>query len=279
MSLAGFWAEAYWRRAYGFRSTEYTTGYHRGQDLAGGFAKEVPALRSGAIVFVGRSSAIGFYIVVDVTGRPGPDRYDIYCHMFDGDARRGGFINAGERIGRLALEHERPGTSWKGAHLHHVVSEFPDAGWSVYRPTVDPRPIILAALATPAGGAGKPFDPEEDDMYTDDDRARDVLAADRAAACYAALFGPANINAPKITWAKPFGEPIGEAYYGLLDVTIATQNNIVKQSAAVAALTEAVRQLAAREPGSSGGVDMNAVQEAARKGAAEALSGLTLRAQ
>lgn len=91
-------------------------------------------------------------------------------------------------------------------------------------------------------------------------------------AVYAALFGPANLGVPKTTWARPFGEPTGEAYYGMFDVLIRTQALVAAQQGQLAALAEAVKQVA------GGGIDMKALEAAAEKGARDALGGLTLKA-
>lgn len=116
------------------------------------------------------------------------------------------------------------------------------------------------AGGSPAGGS------EEDDMFTDQDRAR-------LDATYAALFGPANVSAPKMTWAKPFGEEPGGAYYGALDIIIYNQALIGKLSGQLAGVAEAIAQLA----GTGGGVvDMAAIEAAAEKGAKDALGDLVL---
>lgn len=157
--LVEFWREVNWRRPYGFRSAEYGTGYHRGKDLAGGYAKPVYALTSGTIVKTGFSSNIGHYIVVD-TGRTGVERYEIYCHMFDGEGPKSGRINAGDWIGRLAVKGESTGSSWTGAHLHFVVTGFIDGAYNTNRTTINPDPYIISALTGTSGGGSVPFEPE-----------------------------------------------------------------------------------------------------------------------
>lgn len=100
-------------------------------------------------------------------------------------------------------------------------------------------------------------------------------------AVYAAVFGPANLHYPdgrpveKTTWAKPFGEAPGEAYYGLFDVVIYSQGLIAQNAGVLAGLKTAVAQLSA---GSGVTLDMAAIEAAAQRGAKEALSGLVLRA-
>ena len=165
--LVEFWREVNWRRPWGYRSTEYGTGYHRGKDLAGGYAKPVYALTSGNIVKTGFSSNIGHYIVVD-TGRAGDARYEIYCHMFDGAGPKSGYIKAGDYIGRLAVEGESTGSSWRAPHLHFVVTGYIDGAFNTKRVTLNPDPYILNALAGTSGGGSTPFDPTEDDLTAED---------------------------------------------------------------------------------------------------------------
>ncbi|MEV4777433.1 M23 family metallopeptidase [Microbacterium sp. LWH12-1.2] len=119
---------------------------------------------------------------------------------------------------------------------------------------------------TAAGG----FASEEDDMTPEQDR--------RLEAVYQALFGPANVPANttgKITWAKPYGEKPGEAFYGLLDVAIYSQQLSSQVAGVLAALQAAVAQLSA---GSGVALDMKAIEDAAERGARDALDGLTLTA-
>lgn len=69
--------------------------------------------------------------------------------------------------------------------------------------------------AVPAFEGVTPFDSEEeDDMFTDEDRAR-------LNAVYAALFGPKNVDAPELRWLSVDGAR--SARYGLLDIEINTQ--------------------------------------------------------
>lgn len=80
-----------------------------------------------------------------------------------------------------------------------------------------------ALLSGTAGGGGIPI--EEEDMTPDQSMKLDAV--------YAALFGPANLKIPKMTWTKPFGEAPGEAYYGVLDIDIRTQQLVAQVLAAV----------------------------------------------
>ena len=162
--FVAFWAESHWARAFGFYAPkDYTVAphRHRGQDISGGAPLEVPALRAGRVFSASRSANIGWFVVVEVLdafGRP-TGEYDAYCHLFEADSvRAGDTVVSGSRVARLAMENERPGSSWRGAHLHFVVSGSPDAAWNTKRAVIDPRPIIRAALAAASGsGTSTPF--------------------------------------------------------------------------------------------------------------------------
>lgn len=94
-------------------------------------------------------------------------------------------------------------------------------------------------------------------MFTDEDRRK-------TEAIYAALFGPANTGIELMTWKKPFGEALGSAYYGVLDILLGDRKVAAEMAAKVAALTTAVGQVAL------GDIDMAAVETAARRGAESA---------
>lgn len=72
---------------------------------------------------------------------------------------------------------------------------------------------LVTSLPVAAGSGETPF-PEEDDMFTDEDRAR-------LDAVYAALFGPVNVGGKELTWSSVDGPR--SARYGLLDIDINTQ--------------------------------------------------------
>jgi len=120
-----------------------------------------------------------------------------------------------------------------------------------------------------AGLDQHPFDPEEDDMYTQQDR-------DRANAVYAAIFGNSNITGQptETIWRDPWGHK-ESTRYGLLPIDIHTQALVSQLIGQVSALTALVQQTAT--PGQQ--IDMKVIADAAEKGAKEALSGLTLAAR
>lgn len=178
-----FWAESRWNRPgvrpYGFRSTAYTTGLHRGQDAPAGDwgTYPIPAIRAGRVVATYRTTALGWIVVVDAGQGVGAFRFDCYCHLAQQDAAAlGATLRAGDSVGRAAREWEAPGivgVTWLGMHIHLVISTVVRGGDSVYAPTTDPRPIIRAALGgSPASGGSTPY--EEDDMQADE---REALMA------------------------------------------------------------------------------------------------------
>ncbi|MCZ4301273.1 hypothetical protein [Microbacterium oxydans] len=89
--------------------------------------------------------------------------------------------------------------------------------WHWELPNVRQYPIVRSLPAT-AGNQS-----EEDNMNAEQDR--------RLEAVFQAVFGAANVPANetgKITWAKPFGEKGGEAYYGIFDVLLDIQKRLGK---------------------------------------------------
>ncbi|MEO2132742.1 hypothetical protein [Microbacterium sp.] len=128
----------------------YAKGYHRGEDLqALGSSDQIPVLRSGSVVAAYRLSLTGFSVAIDA----GNGQFDIYCHLFEDDAVKSGWLSSGDRVARMAAANESPGTAWGGRHVHFVVSDNAFGASSSYA-DFDPRPIIVAALAN--GGVSGP---------------------------------------------------------------------------------------------------------------------------
>ncbi len=230
----------------------YAKGYHRGEDIAtGGDVANVPALPGGTIVAAGRSRLIGFFvaIVYDLW----PTVVFVHCHLFEGTARTGGRVQAGEVFARTAGMGESPGAI-DGPHLHLVATTHSDGGYNTDRPDFDPKPYIEQALTT-----------LEDDMFTNEDRAR-------LDATYAGVFGARSLGpaSDKLTWTNADGTDQA-SQYGLLPIVIYNQALIADLAGKIAGVTKAVEQLAKTGGGS---VDPGIIEEAASKGAADALGGL-----
>lgn len=158
-----FWALASLGREYGFLSSDYAGGWHRGQDVPGvvpgrgWLGKYVPLLRPGRLVSATQQRKIGGVFVYDVGG----GEFDSYCHVHP--------MGDGFRLSNWSDDAAWRGTSFRGPHLHLVRSLSPDSAWNTNRAVLDPRPIILSALAAPAGGGTIPVTPipgEDDDMAT-----------------------------------------------------------------------------------------------------------------
>lgn len=171
MSIATFWSEERWTRAFGYRpgpgkDNPYSLGYHIGQDVAGGdFDGMVPAVRAGRVVVSGRSAKIGGYVIVRVG-----DEYDTYCHLNTASLpRAGSWLTEGDEIAPLARStdpragHDYMGSASDGPHCHMVRSTRPDTAYNpVASAVLDPRPIIRAALTAeaPAAGGATPYTPK-----------------------------------------------------------------------------------------------------------------------
>ncbi len=220
---------------------------HYGLDVIGFSTMYAPV--SGRVYAAGWSG--GWGLLVCIRADNGDEFWLAHCASIA--VSRGDYVAAGQAVAVMGTT----GNS-TGVHLHFEVR--PGGG-----SPVNPRDYYARA----AGGAGgyTPTNPVEDDMTPDQ--------AQKLEAIYAALFGPANVGAPKTTWAKPFGEAPGEAHYGLLDISIYSQTLIAKQAGELAAVKAAVSQLSV---GSGVALDMKAIEDAAERGTHNALSGLTLKA-
>ncbi|QOC24846.1 hypothetical protein IC744_06680 [Microbacterium hominis] len=208
MSGLAFWAEDRWTRPFGYRpgpneDNPYTLGYHIGQDVGGrAWFDPVPVLVSGMVVQSGRGALIGGYVVVRVSD----GTFHTYCHLRTGNLPGYGTqLTAGDDLVPLARStnpyagDDYMGSASDGAHCHFVVSTNPATAYSPRAGTViDPRPIIRAALGgDTAGSSSRPF--EEDDMYTDADRARD----DQIAALVAYLDPIIKNGEPGVDLSRP----------------------------------------------------------------------------
>lgn len=217
------------------KPTPTSPAIHYGQDYGWGGGDEIFAARPGRVKSHGPSGSYGNRLVIDHGG--GIETW--YCHLSSA------LVNVGDDVGTGQV-------AWMGAtgnvtakHLHFELR--------IDGVAVDPEPYFAGSGT--AGGSTTPI--EEDDMFTDEDRRK-------TESIYAALFGPANIKVPMMTWAKPFGEAPGAAYYGTLDLLILNQTRVAELSGKVSGLAAAVAQLG------SGGIDITAIEAAAREGAASA---------
>lgn len=132
---------------------------------------------------------------------------------------------------------------------------YPDEPWHVI--DLDPWGAVPAF-----DGVFTPFQPEEDDMFDDQARAR-------LDAVYAAIFGPQAVGASRLYW--PQDGAVESAAYGMLPVGNHTQALVGSLKGQVAALTTALEQVKA-----GGGVDLAAIRAEAEAAIREALGGLTV---
>lgn len=220
---------------------------HSGVDYPQPRGAVIRASGPGTVTTLSRNDRGGFYIWVQYDEGPLVGYHHMDSHA--GCPPRWSRVVEGSQLGYVG----NSGFS-TGPHLHSEVSGH--ASTSGYWRFFDPTRVV---------GDGTPAQSEEDDMTP--------TQANQLAAVYAALFGPANVGVEKTTWKKPFGEPVGEAYYGMFDVLIASQQTLAQNAGKLAALETAVGQLSA---GSGVALDMGAIEDAAERGAKDALAGLTL---
>lgn len=165
LTVKEFWNLAHITLRFGAPGRLYTIwkGRHAGVDIGTNRqAIDVPALVSGEVVRVVKTSAMAWVVVLDVGG----DRDHAYCHLSGHNLPRvGDRIDQGERVAKLAAgpisvgpeNVEFPGTAWEGIHLHFVVTDHPDGAytvpvwWKKRARLFDPEPVIRTVLA----GLGK----------------------------------------------------------------------------------------------------------------------------
>lgn len=191
--------------------------------------------------------------------------------------RVGGRVEAGEPIAisgasGYGVEDWSGNPNTGGAHTHATLWPTHASRYGYNPVTGRPYTIDLMDYVTSGGGGGSGGFL----MALNDAEQAELLNKVRAS--YAADFGPANIPAPEMIWTKPFGEPMGVAYYGSLDIQIATHTAIGTLSGQIAALTQLVTAL-----GTANGQEIDltqilpAIEAAAEKGAGDMLSRLVLR--
>lgn len=250
LDLAVFYDPGNWTRGF----WEYGSGYtivpnrHIGLDIGTqGQAKRVPALLPGPIVSWVDTGNLGRIYIQDVRESGSEFNYLSYCHMSRYNPPQLGIsLHQGEEFGRLATGPKSlgyghpnfPGTSWNGPHLHLVWHNKARGAYTLNQNDRygNPEDLIRNILSTPADSGGyTPFEPiEEDDMYTDEDRARDIKTANRVDAIYAALFGARNVTgkADPLSWINIDGSA-QQTNYGVLPLVLHNQTLIAETVAKV----------------------------------------------
>lgn len=242
---------------FGPRPNVGAFSFHYGTDLIG--YSTVRAAGAGKVTFAGwMNSAAGNTVLIDHGGGV----TEVHMHLASFAVKRGDRVDPGDPLGLMG----RTGNA-SGNCDHFEIR--------INGKSVDPMAYTAARVTgTPAGGSTTNPSPEEDDMS---DRAEIMIEA-----MYSGIFGPANVIDPKTgkpatdrtRWARPFGESGGEAYYGMFDVLLNVQATVAKQAGVLSALQTALAQVAK----SGAVIDMKAIEDAAERGAKDALGDLVLKA-
>lgn len=111
-SVLDFYSEVRWRNRHGVMGEHYGPTGHRGLDLAASVNESIPALRGGAVVYRGKSSILGYYVVVQI----GAEDFDGYCHVKNWTSKA--YLKQGEKVAEVAGPNDYHGTAWDGEHLH-----------------------------------------------------------------------------------------------------------------------------------------------------------------
>lgn len=161
MSLFEAYAPERFGREWGYRSSDYAGGYHRGQDVrkvheSGDYSVEtdVIAISGGVVDYVGRPNTL---LGPTIRIRRDQGGYEFHSHTMPA-VTVGTRTPPGARLGRNARMSEAPGLIF-GVHDHIVFSDYADGAWNTDRPTYDPAPFIHAALAAVAATQARPFTP------------------------------------------------------------------------------------------------------------------------
>lgn len=218
---------------------------------------------SGVVVDVGTSimPATGRYITVDLDD----GRRVRYLHILRHKVGVGERVRWGEHIADSgATGYGEQDWSWNvagtgGAHVHMTL--FRDHSYRFGRyATLDPEQYMAAHQ----GGGNS----TEDEMSAE--------AEKQIGAVYAAMFGARNLTGKDdpISWVN-VGGGTQTVRYGVLPIVVHNQTLIAKNAGELAAIKAAVSQLS---KGSGVALDMKAIEDAAERGAKDALRGLTLAA-
>lgn len=154
-------------RPWGFKSTDYAGGYHRGLDVrernkagTASIVTDVVAISDGVVDYVGRPNDL---LGPTVRIKRDDGGYEFHSHTI-ASVKVGTGTTTGTVLGRNARLTEKPGLI-DGVHDHIVFSDHSDGAWRTSRATHDPLLFIRSALAALAGGDAKPFPiPEEDTL-------------------------------------------------------------------------------------------------------------------
>lgn len=157
---------------------------HRGQDYTGVPAgTPVVAYEDMVIEYVGYSTGLGHVVGARLAA---DGKHAGWAHLRNIRSFLGGWVAAGTQFAEVAGSRDDPGTLWDGAHIHTTLTPASSSSKNAAlgnTPLEDPAPRIAgsgsAAIGTPI---------EEDDMYNDNDRARDEKTASQVNSIWRAIY-------------------------------------------------------------------------------------------
>ena len=214
-----FYSRVSW--SFGEYGSDYTIvkNRHIGTDFPAAGGTSVPALRAGTVVDIVKTSTMSWGVITSIGG----GLYASYWHLSaTGLPFKGQRLSRGDRVGRVARgpkgiaysNPEFPGTAWYGPHCHVVVSTHIASAYGY----IDGH-RTLSAFRNPVDfivrGGDSAGSEEEDDMFTEQDRAR-------LNAVYAALFGPSAVGGKELSWKEVDGS-VKTSKYGVLPVVLHNQ--------------------------------------------------------
>ena len=192
---------------------------HRGRDFRHPAGTPIPVYASGRVAAVTGSPVLGRCVVVKLD----EGRFAGWAHLRGIAVAEGAVVGPGDTIAHVAGRLDSPGSAWAGAHAHTTLGPSEN---SIFSGTVeDPMHLIGNVLAgVSLAGVGV-----EDDMFADKDR-------NRMDNIWAGLFRGAAIEVdPGV---------VKRYNYGVLPIVAHNQTLINQQAARIAALEEAIAQLA-----------------------------------
>lgn len=193
---------------------------HRGKDFAHSTGTPIPAYASGTVAMIETSGFLGRCVVVKLTSS---GLFAGWAHTKNIVVRVGDSVAPGDTIAHVAGANDQPGSSWAGSHAHTTLGSSAE---SIFSGRVqDPMRLIRPAI----GGLSIASTLVEDDMFENSDR-------NRLNNVWAGLFSGASVEIDG--GVKRFN-------YGVLPIVAHNQTLIAQQAGRIAALEEAIAQLAA----------------------------------
>lgn len=225
---------------FGFRSLAGGT-FHEGIDYRLAIGTPLPAISPGVVVATGETKKFGKFIVVKADAG-GYYRWHACDSFAVADGTR---VTVGQAIAYSGMT----GFWSTGPHGHLQCTR-------TFNPNTFIDPLALFATTADVGTPSTPL--EEDDMFTDADRAKLNNA-------YAGIYDGASVL---------IDGQVQKFNYGILPIVAHNQTLLAQQAGKIAALSAAVSAISGGTP-----INLTAIEAAAEKGAREALDGLTFKAE